>query len=490
MIEQFLPYCLAERLIRAREGTSDYLAWAGRGRIRKSPWYWMPYAVIRKWQEMKEARRLRKRPVAPQPVDRVQTSGFDFADMSVLDRIAAARDDAGARHREARIVVCLHFFYPDLWPVVRKYLENLTPYRWTLFVTYPDFLPATALEEIRRFRPDATFLACRNAGFDVGPFVEALNRIDLDQADVVVKLQTKGCRREQIFIYDQVFRRADWMLNLYDGVLGGPAVHEAVGALVEGRAALVAAENLIVRDPAHKRHYVKAFCAARGWPFEDDYRFVAGTCFAMRADALKPLKALGLSLADFEGTVRGDFSLAHAVERVMCFGARGRMLGVPVVRDEHAEARDALRATSPLRLLGDPRFEIDPEFMYRVLEFTRIGRYEVARVKLGDIRRVWFDNRVYGLDACAPYRFLSGEQGAYDRYCAENNARQSYFKTTAERFAELRESMEEYDPKRMPIVFGERNVVLDGQHRACILLKRFGPDREIEVLRIFGGGNG
>lgn len=488
MIESILPYCLAERRIRAREGTAGYLAWAGRGRIRKSPWYWMPYAVVRKWQAMKEARRLRKGPVVARPVDRVQESGFDFSDTSAVDRIAASRNDAGARHREARIVVCLHLFYPDLWPVVRTYLENLAPYRWSLFVTYPDFLPPSALEEVRRFRPDATFLTCRNAGFDVGPFVEALNRIDLDQADVVVKLQTKGCRRPQIFIYDQVFRRAEWFLNLYDGVLGGAVVHEAIGALVENRASLAAAENLIVRDPAHKRQYVEAFCAARGWPFDGDYRFVAGTCFAMRADALKPLKALGLSLADFEGTVRGDFSLAHAVERVMCFGARGRMKGLPVARDGHDAERDALRATSPLRLLDDPRFVIDPEFMYRVLEFTRIGRYEVVRVKLGDIRRVWFDDRAYGLDACAPYRYLSGQEDAYARYCDENNARQSYFKTTAERFAELRESMAEYDPKRMPVVFGERNIVLDGQHRACILLKKFGPDHEIEVLRIFGGG--
>ena len=60
------------------------------------------------------------------------------------------------------------------------------------------------------------------------------------------------------------------------------------------------------------------------------------------------------------------------------------------------------------------------------------------------------------------------------------------FAMTPERFDELCASMREYDPKSMPVVLGPRNIIQDGQHRSCILLKRFGPDHLIDVLRIEG----
>ena len=44
--------------------------------------------------------------------------------------------------------------------------------------------------------------------------------------------------------------------------------------------------------------------------------------------------------------------------------------------------------------------------------------------------------------------------------------------------------MRSYDPRRMPVVSGAGNVVIDGQHRCCILLAEFGPDHEIDVLRL------
>ena len=51
----------------------------------------------------------------------------------------------------------------------------------------------------------------------------------------------------------------------------------------------------------------------------DDYLFVAGSCFAIRAKCLKSIQKLGLLIDDFEPVVRGVFSFGHVMERMICF---------------------------------------------------------------------------------------------------------------------------------------------------------------------------
>ena len=477
---EWLPYWLAERLLRRREGTESYFSWAGTDRIRHGIRYWLPHRVVSGMLEARRKRKARTAPVAPA----VPRSGFTGSIADAVAGIVRTRDDTRAALPETRIVVCLHLFYPDLWPVVRTYLENLSPYRWDLVVTYPDGLvPESALDAVRAFRADVRLVPCRNAGFDVGPFVEALGRIDLSAYDIVLKLQTKGCHRPRLFMYDQVFKGPDWFFNLFDGILGGRAVHGVVSSLMRGECLMAAAENLVVSDPGHKRELVRQFCEKLSLPYAEDYRFVAGTCFAARAEALAPLKALGLGIDDFADTVRGGFSLAHALERWMCFAAAGRIKGIPVSHPSYPDEVSAFRRTSALRLLDDDRFELDADFVYRILERKPVVAYEVAEIRLEDIRRIWADGRAKPLSACAPYRYLEGDGAGYDRYCREN-AEAYGFEMSRERFEALRRSMDDFDPRRMPVVYGDANIILDGQHRSCVLLRRYGPDHRIRVVRI------
>lgn len=481
-VSDLLPYCLVERYLRRREGTVAYFRWAKTNRLKYGLKYWLPHRIVR---EMLAARLRRLRHSDTRVVASTPKSGLLSATRDeIVARIVSERDDARACRRDARILVCLHLFYPDLWPVVRAYLENLSPYHWDLLVTYPEgMLPASALEAVKAFKGHVRFAPCRNAGYDIGPFVEALRQVDLNGYDIVFKLQTKGCHRARLFMYDQLFKGADWFLNLYDGLLGGRAVHEAISSLLSGEYLLAAAENLVVSDPRHKRELVKNFCNRRSWPYVKDYRFVAGTCFAVRPEVLAPLKDLGLSLDDFADTVRGDFSLAHALERWMCFAAAGRIRGIPTDHHVYSDEVDACRSVSSLRLLEDDRFDLDAEFFYRILERKPVVSYEVVDVRLGDICRIWEDGRAHSLSECAPYRYLDGDGEGYDRYCAEN-AKIFGFAMSRARYDDLMRSMETFDPRKMPVVYGDANVILDGQHRSCILLKRFGPDYQIKVVRI------
>ena len=404
----------------------------------------------------------------------------DRAEGLTLDRAAIERN------RDCRILVILHLFYDTAWPVIREYLENLAPYRFDLIVTVTEeCIREKTVSEIRKRYPEAQIATCANRGFDIWPFVKALSLTDLDRYDVVFKLHSKGVSRPNIFIYDQIFKYSDWFFNLFDGVLGGRTVHRAIDLLMREGVKLTAAENLIVHDPPHKESMVKKFCSERGLPFRENYCFVAGTCFAVRAEVLKPLQELKLTEADFPPTVRGEFSLAHGLERWLCFAAGDAVRGIPVPHPTYDRELEERRRLSPLRMLEDPRFILDDEFFYHALETHIVTGYEVKRMKLKDIRRRKLNRTVCSLSDCEPFHYLNGDVGGYREYC-ENNRKVSGYEMSPEKFDALRASMErEYDPRRMPVVQGPDHIIRDGQHRCCILLRKYGPEHEIDVVHFW-----
>lgn len=393
--------------------------------------------------------------------------------------------DMIARNKGRRIAVFLHLFYNTAWLSIRHYLDNLSPYDYDLIVTATEGrVSDEILQEIRDYSPKVRIIRCENRGYDLWPFIKAMSETDLSQYDVVFKLHSKGVARPFLFMYGQIFKRTDWFYNLFDGVLGGLNVHRAIDLLACGEAKLVAAENLIIEDPKHKQQLVAEFCKQKGLSYQPGYRFVAGTCFAVRPEVLLPLKELGLKEDDFEPVRRGVFSTAHGIERWMCFAACGSMHGLPVRRKEYAVEVERCRETSPLRLLDDPRFDLDPDFFYKAMETRRVAGYDVVKLRLGDIRRRMNDGRIVTLSECEPYRYLQGNQEVYESYCETNRVASGFEMSTA-RFEALRASMTDFNPRWMPVVRNDENIVIDGQHRCCVLLDRYGPDHEVEVVKIW-----
>ena len=390
------------------------------------------------------------------------------------------------RNKNSSVLVILHLFYDTAWPVIREYLENLSCYHvdWIVTVTEGHISEKTVADIKKRY-PGAKILTCENRGFDLWPFIKALETVDLKRYDVVYKLHSKGIIRPKIFIYDQVFKYSDWFFNLFDGILGGRSVHQAIDMLMNGGVKLTAADNLIVHDPRHKENLVRKFCEARGMVFRPHYLFVAGTCFAARSEVLAPLRDLKLSEKDFPPTARGVFSAAHAIERWLCFAAGDAVKGIAVPHPEYKSEVRERKALSPLRMLDDPRFVLDDEFFYYALEMHVVTGYEVIRMKLKDIRRRRIDRTVCPLSECEPYRYLCGDEANYQKYCEENKINSGY-EMSKERFDALRASIDDhYDPKHMPVVQGPDYIIRDGQHRCCILLKKYGPEHEIDVVHFW-----
>lgn len=137
----------------------------------------------------------------------------------------------------------------------------------------------------------------------------------------------------------------------------------------------------------------------------------------------------------------------------------------------------------------DPRFFIDDFNTNRLFgDGALLGReYEVVFVKIGSILRS-LDGKTTSLYDTDVYSFLLGtEKGKqkYKSYCDRCHAsfrnEENYKKLIDEML------MHDYDITKGAIVIDENNFILDGQHRACITLFRYGPYHKVQVLKCFSG---
>ena len=129
------------------------------------------------------------------------------------------------------------------------------------------------------------------------------------------------------------------------------------------------------------------------------------------------------------------------------------------------------------KLLNDKRFCIDEEFFNRRLKFCSLKKYEVIKIRLGDI---YYES--IPLKDVKPYRYLDGDTENYEQYCQYHQS-VLHINMSLERYNKLINSIENsgYNSKFI-IIVNDKKQVMDGQHRACILLHKYGEDYEVSVL--------
>ncbi len=83
--------------------------------------------------------------------------------------------------------------------------------------------------------------------------------------------------------------------------------------------------------------------------------------------------------------------------------------------------------------------------------------------------------------------YVRGDKQAYIDYMDFKNKKHlDGNENSIQRYQQLIEGLEKsYNPKSLVVVRGT-NVILDGQHRACWLLNKYGPDHLIKVLKLYG----
>lgn len=268
------------------------------------------------------------------------------------------------RNKKTHILVLLHLYYDQSWKEIKQYLLNLGPYQCDLIVTTTNGrISQMTINDIKAFTAMRTrIIPVPNKGFDLGPFFEALRSVD-DQYDVIFKLHSKGTKRRAQYIYDQLFFRRTWFLNLYRGLLSSRNAHTTVDRLVHDKnTRIVAASNLIISDPTYKQKTHMKIGRSLGIELNSHYLYVAGTCFAMNADQFAAISQLPFSIRSFENTDEfAIWDLAHFLERAICVVGNQKqcIAGNPTCRLHHmlcAPLCWILRRVLPLvkRLSGRP----------------------------------------------------------------------------------------------------------------------------------------
>lgn len=227
----------------------------------------------------------------------------------------------------SRTLVVIHLYYPQLWKELLECVRSIDGDK-DVVVTYAD---ESAVDAARRDLPAARFLLCENRGFDVWPFLFALQQVDLDSYSMVVKLHTK---RNIDFGYDfkfngYHFNGPTWRERLIS-FCATPQAWARTKRVLRYPGIGMAADRHVIVGRRHVRydHAERAYDAALaeinalgGRPVGSSAgRFVAGTMFAAKPEALKLLLRRDFKPEMFpvsEHVKISDCQYAHVVERMM-----------------------------------------------------------------------------------------------------------------------------------------------------------------------------
>lgn len=223
-----------------------------------------------------------------------------------------------------KVAVIAHAFYPEFWPELARCIRTVGD-ACELFVTFAD---ESAVAEARRDFPAARFIACENRGYDVWPFLKVLQEIPLDDYDLVVKLHTKRDVTGELLVLNHAWVGGSaWRERLLAFVATGDAWRSTLRCFTDPRIGMVADRHLVFRRGDLPAELDGSFNRAReefrrltefAVPAEAEY--VAGTMFAARPTALKPLLARRFEASMFEPPAGHRCeTYAHLMERMLGF---------------------------------------------------------------------------------------------------------------------------------------------------------------------------
>ena len=224
------------------------------------------------------------------------------------------------RLQSSTVAVVVHVFYLQIWRELAACVRNVIDLssKADIFITISESCDKRLELLVRRDFPFADIKRLPNRGFDVGPFFEVLNRINLDEYDYVVKLHTK--RNCFGIVNFWPFFGGQWRRNLLGfcktrkrplRTLEILADNQDVGMVGAGSLALKARNELVGKYSVRGGDYIAAESS------EPDNRcFIAGTMFIVRARLLQSLKQRYV-FEDFDHMQPGchDVSNAHGAER-------------------------------------------------------------------------------------------------------------------------------------------------------------------------------
>ncbi|MCK9223783.1 MAG: hypothetical protein M0R46_01835 [Candidatus Muirbacterium halophilum] len=218
------------------------------------------------------------------------------------------------------ILVHVHIYYPELWNELKKCLENISPYSYDLFITLVkqnDSLQKSIIE----FNPNAKIYILDNKGYDIGPFLEIINQLNLDNYSYIIKLHTKRNIKIGSTVNRYVMSENLWRNYLLSFIENKKIFHKVMSFLeTKKNVGMISNYKLIMyKEKYDQEAYknAKLYLKTLNLPIKN-FCYIAGTMFIARASIFKEIQKLNISLHDFEYPDRTKkTSKAHTIERLI-----------------------------------------------------------------------------------------------------------------------------------------------------------------------------
>jgi hypothetical protein len=138
--------------------------------------------------------------------------------------------------------------------------------------------------------------------------------------------------------------------------------------------------------------------------------------------------------------------------------------------------------------LAKLKIKFDSGYFDKVKD-TCFYTYKIKRMRLKDLRCTLLTKdgwHTYKITETPEYKFLQGNPQPYIDYCDYKNPRADGEIHSAQRFNNLISSLENngYDDDCC-VIIDQKNEIIDGKHRACWLLNKYGQHKKIKVLKIY-----
>lgn len=138
------------------------------------------------------------------------------------------------------------------------------------------------------------------------------------------------------------------------------------------------------------------------------------------------------------------------------------------------------------KIIGTKYIKLDEIWADTWLKKQEILAYEIVKIKISDLYIFKFENNIWiktKLLNSPAVQYLLGNKKEYEKYCKYKNSHVEGDYHSIERFQTLIDNYN-YDSQIVSIVINKDNCILDGQHRASILLNQ-NPDIKIKALKLY-----
>lgn len=231
-----------------------------------------------------------------------------------------------------KILVHLHLYYQNQLNYFIKKLKNITC-EFDLIVTLTNNSPEI-IKKIKQFKSGAKILVVENLGYDIYPFILAINEVELKNYDYILKIHTKNKRKEIKKINKLLHTGFDWRNLLVSSLIGSKKVFDNNLKLLENEKTGMVSDKVFMQKIKKQCDinfkYTNELMQKCGCT-DEEATFSIGTMFLIKREIIEKIKSFNFTKMDFishgdKQMKTGNLGqLAHAMEAF--FGAVTKEMG-------------------------------------------------------------------------------------------------------------------------------------------------------------------